>query len=889
MKASSSRTILPTSSKLQHTNQLFVRYNSCYMSKNVARLFEQFQPENYDLNLNVDREGMTFAGSVTIRGKKVGRPSQRITLHQKDLKITKATITKHDKKGDKEIEVARINNQDSYDEVRLHADEMLYPADYTLELEFASDITRPMHGIYPCVFEHDGKGKKLIATQFESHHAREAFPCVDEPESKATFDLTVSTPAGETALGNTPIKTQKTEGDKLVTSFETTPKMSAYLLAFVCGELGYKEGKTKNGTVVKCYATPDNVELTTFSVEVAVKCLEFFEDYFGVAYPLPKLDMVALPDFSVGAMENWGLITYRESVMLVDEKSSSIESRQICALVVAHELSHQWFGNLVTMKWWDDLWLNESFANMMEYLSVDAIYPEWKVWEQFVGHETVSAKRRDSIEDVQAVHCEVRHPDEISTLFDPSIVYAKGGSLLHMLMHHIGDKAFRQGLNAYFIKHQYGNTQAKDLWEALSEASGQDIAAFMDGWLERPGYPLVDVNWQPGTDALSLSQKRFLSDPKSVAKTAEPWQVPLASTQELSASVLTKSSDELKLLAKPDMPLLLNHDGQSYFLPYYSNDLHMLQILAALKNGQISTIDRLLMLDNYLLLQRGGVSTTVELLELLAAYEGETEENVWGMIAMSIAEVRRLVDGDEASEAKIDSMVQKLVAPLVEELGWDDKPTDDAMTLRLRGLIYALAAGSKLPAVIDEGLKRFAAFSVPSDLSASIRSVVYYIGSRYGSDEDFSKLLNLYTSSIGADEKDEVASALTGTKAASRYTQLIALLNGEVIRRQDLLHWYAWLLRNRHSRAAAWQWMVDNWSWIVQEFGSDKNYDHFPRFAGSVFSHTEELEKFQEFFDDKRSAVALARNITLGEQEITSRVAWREANEQPVKDWLKKA
>ncbi|MEK7594665.1 MAG: M1 family metallopeptidase [Patescibacteria group bacterium] len=859
------------------------------MSKNVTRLFTQFQPENYDLTLNVDREGMTFAGSVTIRGKKVGRPSQRITLHQKDLKITKATITKHDKGGDKQVEITRINNQDSYDEVRLHTDEMLYPGDYTLKLEFASDITRPMHGIYPCIFEHDGKGKKLIATQFESHHAREAFPCVDEPESKATFDLTVSSPAGETALGNTPIKTQKTEGDKLITSFETTPKMSAYLLAFVCGEMGFKEGKTKNGTVVKCYATPDNVEHTAFSVEAAVKCLEFFEDYFGVAYPLPKLDMVALPDFSVGAMENWGLVTYRESVMLVDEKSSSIESRQICALVVAHELSHQWFGNLVTMKWWDDLWLNESFANMMEYLSVDAVWPEWKVWEQFVSHETVSAKRRDSIEDVQAVHCEVRHPDEISTLFDPSIVYAKGGSLLHMLMHYIGNDAFRKGLNSYFIKHQYGNTQAKDLWAELSESSGQDIAAFMDGWLERPGYPLVDINWQPGTNEVSLSQKRFLSDPKAVSKDVTPWHVPLASTRELSAPVLSKSSGEVTFRTESSEPLLFNHNGQSYFLPYYSNDLHLLQILSGIKDGKVSTIDRLLLLDNYTLLQRSGDSTTVELLELVKAYEGEQEESVWGMIAMSIAEVRRLIDGDEASEAKLDSMIQAMVSPLVDKLGWDDKPRDDAQTLHLRGLMFALAAGSKLPAVIEEGLKRFAAFNKPSDLSASTRSVVYHIGSRHGSDEDFSKLLGLYSTVQNADAKDEVASGLTGTKDPKRYGQLIDLLTGEVIRRQDLLHWYAWLLRNRHSRADAWQWMVDNWSWIEQEFASDKNYDHFARFAGSVFSHTDELKKFQEFFADKREIVALARNITLGEQEIVSRVAWREANEAAVKAWLKQA
>ncbi|HVI60621.1 MAG TPA: M1 family metallopeptidase, partial [Candidatus Saccharimonadales bacterium] len=440
------------------------------MSKKVRRLYEQFQPENYQLELSLDREAMIFQGTVVVRGRKVGAPSRRLTFHQKDLKITAATVVKHDKKGDQELPVSRINNQNSLDEVRLHVGEMVYPGDYTVRLEFEGKITKPMNGIYPCFFKDGGKDKKLVATQFESHHAREAFPCIDEPEAKATFDLTLETAAGETVLADTPVKAQKTSGQVQRTTFETTPKMSSYLLAFVFGELGYQEGKTKHGTLVRCYATPDNVPLTAYSVKVAVRCLEFFEDYFGVAYPLKKLDMVALPDFSSGAMENWGLVTYRESIMLVDDKSSSIESKQQAALVIAHELSHQWFGNLVTMKWWDDLWLNESFANMMEYLAVDALYPEWHIWEQFVSHETAIAKRRDSLTDVQPIKCEVRHPDEISSLFDPAIVYAKGGSVLRMLLRYIGEAAFRRGLKIYFDKHRYSNTQADDLWAALSQA-----------------------------------------------------------------------------------------------------------------------------------------------------------------------------------------------------------------------------------------------------------------------------------------------------------------------------------------------------------------------------------------------------------------------------------
>ena len=512
------------------------------MTKAVTRLYQQFQPENYQLDLMPDRDSMNFHGRVTVTGKKVGRPSERITFHQKGLKITAAIITKHDKKGDQSFPVARINNQDSFDEVRLHAEAQLYPGNYSVTLEFEGKITTPMHGIYPCEFKHDGVKKQLIATQFESHHAREAFPCIDEPEAKATFDLTLTAPAGETVIANTPVRTQQTAGDTQIVSFETTPRMSTYLLAFVYGELGYLEATTKDGVLVRTYATPDNVKLTQHSLDVAVKSLEFFGDYFKTPYPLPKLDMIALPDFSSGAMENWGLVTYREVAMLLDEASGSIESKQYIATVVAHELSHQWFGNLVTMKWWDDLWLNESFANMMEYRAVDAIYPEWHIWEQFVSSEGASAKRRDSLADVQAIHCKVSHPDQISSLFDPSIVYAKGGTVLYMLMHHIGEAAFRAGLEQYFTKHRYGNTQAADLWAALSVTSQQDVGAFMANWINNPGYPLLTIDWEPGTAQATLAQQRFYSDPSVVNSDQEPWQVPLASTSELDVTVLTSSS-----------------------------------------------------------------------------------------------------------------------------------------------------------------------------------------------------------------------------------------------------------------------------------------------------------------------------------------------------------
>lgn len=856
------------------------------MTKSVTRLFEQFQPEHYALALIPNPETMRFTGTVTIKGKKTGRPSQRLTFHQKGLTVTSARVTKHDKKGEQNIAISRINNQDSYDEVRLHSDDMLYPGDYTVTLEFKGEITKPMHGIYPCFFKHDGQDKKLIATQFESHHAREAFPCIDEPEAKATFDLTLTTPAGQTVIANTPIKDEQPDGDTVTTSFETTPRMSTYLLAFAFGELGFLEAKTKDGVAVRTYATPDNIELTRHALDCAVKTVEFFDDYFGVPYPLPKLDMVALPDFSSGAMENWGLITYREVAMLLDEQSGSIESRQYIATVVAHEISHQWFGNLVTMKWWDDLWLNESFATLMEYRAVDAIFPEWNIWEQFISHEIASAKRRDSLADVQAIQCEVRHPDEISSLFDPSIVYAKGGTVLHMLMHHIGEEAFRRGLSAYFAKHKYGNTVAADLWAAFSASSGQDIADFMRLWISTSGYPIVTVEHQPTASEITLTQRRFLANPQAGTTDHAPWQVPLASTHTLDTPLLTAASTTAKITGQADGPLLLNHEGRSYFLPHYTSHEHLASITDGITHGKVSTIDRLLLLDNYTMLQRGGHAKLTELLELLSAYKGETSESVWGAMAMPIAETRKIIEGDEISEAPLNALVADLTAPLVTKLGWDDASNDDAETLRLRGLVVSLAAGAKVPEVLDEAHKRFADFSKPSDLPASSRSVVYFVAARYGSATNFQKLLDLHNASTNADDRSEYGSALASTREPAHYKRLLGMLTGDDIRRQDMMHWFVWLLRNRFARDAAWDWLVEHWDWIEKEFASDKSYSYYARYGGSIFSRPEEQQKFSEFFGPKKSVVALSRDIALAEQEIASRVAWRERNEDQTKAWL---
>jgi puromycin-sensitive aminopeptidase len=364
---------------------------------------------------------------------------------------------------------------------------MLYPGEYHVVLEFSGKITDPMNGLYPCYFTHEGKKKFVLATQFESHHAREVFPCIDEPEAKATFDLALNTPLEGDVIANTPARTVLKEKSQQTTIFETTPVMSTYLLAFAYGDIGFKEAKSKNGTIVRGYATPDNVQFVDFALDTAVKVLDFYEDYFALAFPLPKIDMIALPDFAAGAMENWGLITYREQCMLVDPVNTSIHTKQYVAMVVAHELAHQWFGNLVTMQWWTDLWLNEGFASWIEYLAIDKLFPEWHMWTQFIADEQQPALKLDALDNTHAIEVPINHPDEIRTIFD-AISYNKGASVIHMLHGYLGAEDFRDGLRHYLKKHAYKNTVTQDLWAALEEISGKPVKEFMHAWTSFRSY-----------------------------------------------------------------------------------------------------------------------------------------------------------------------------------------------------------------------------------------------------------------------------------------------------------------------------------------------------------------------------------------------------------------
>jgi aminopeptidase N len=816
--------------------------------KTVSRLITYLAPTHYDLSITIDRPKRALHGTVAIHG--LVKNENELRIHAKDLSIESLHVNG-----------ASAEWQQAENDELVIMFQGLLDSECVITIGYSAKITDQMHGVYPCYFEHNGVKKELIATQFESHHAREAFPCVDEPEAKATFDVTLTTEQGVEVLGNMPVKSQGAENEQLVTTFDRTPRMSSYLLAWVVGELHKKSATTKGGVEVNVWATPAQpAESLDFALDIVTRTIDFFDEYFGVPYPLPKSDHVALPDFSSGAMENWGLITYRESALLASPKTTSVANKRSIATIITHELSHQWFGNLVTMKWWDNLWLNESFANLMEYIAVDALEPEWNIWLDYAGYEPVLALRRDAIDGVQAVQVDVHHPDEINTLFDGAIVYAKGGRLLRMLQHYIGTKAFQAGLKEYFKKYAYKNTEGDDLWNELSKTSNKDIAGFMRAWISQPGYPVVTVEGD------LLSQKQFFIG--THARSNRIWPLPL----NASDASLPELFEAENLQVQVPVGTRLNTGDTAHFIAHYSPE-HFNAIVQQLKAGSLSPIDRLQLLHEQTLLSRSGTASSADLVSLLQAYANETTESVWDIVALALGELKKFVETDAKAEAKLRTLSADIAHVQYQRLGWDVTTNEPEADTKLRSTILGMTIYGENPEVLQTAKKLYENHKL-QDLPADIRDLLMSTMVRhFPTAELIDSLLKTHQSTASVDLKSDITAGLTSTKDPKTVQKLLGLLTDtSAIRTQDTARWFVYLLRNRYARDATWQWMKDNWNWIEATFSGDKSFDDYPRLSATGLVTRQQLEDYKSFFAPMQSLPALSRIISMGVSEIEARV-----------------
>lgn len=831
-----------------------------------TRFYEKFQPVHYDIYLDIDRAAKHFKGITTIKGNAV---DTKIALHQKFLNVASVQTDGQD---------VPFSFSDRQEAIQL---ELPHSGDVELKVVYDAKLTDTMMGIYPSYYTVAGQKKQLIGTQFETTAARQAFPGIDEPEAKATFSLAIKydEQPGETIIANMP----EDHVENGVHYFQETVKMSTYLVAFAFGELQSKFAKTKSGVEIGVFSTkahqPKELD---FSLDIAKRAIEFYEDFYQTPYPLPQSYQLALPDFSAGAMENWGLVTYREAYMLLDPDNTTLNQKRLIATVITHELAHQWFGDLVTMKWWDDLWLNESFANMMEYVAVDALEPEWNVWEMFQTSEVPMALQRDATDGVQSVHVAVDDPAEIDTLFDGAIVYAKGARMLVMVRALLGDDAMRRGLKNYFAAHQYGNATGADLWQALGEASGMNVGQIMESWLEHPGYPVVEVKVEDGK--LMLSQQQFfIGDGEEKSRL---WQIPLNANYNQAPAIFSEQSlvlgDYAQLRKQNGRPFRVNVGDNSHVIVKYDETL-LNDILDHL--DELGAIDQLQLLQDLRLLAEGRQISYAQIVPLLSLFKDSRSGIVNEMLYHVANSLKNFVQPAAKTERQLQQLFDQLSVKQVQRLGWlsqKGERNDDQLT---RPIVLSAALYAQNRDTIKQAQALFNQYQDHlADLPADVRGLVLANEVKnYGSQELFDTLLADYQKTADAGFKQDICAALTKTQDDQLIAQLIDRFeDADTIKPQDLRAWFRGVLANDHGQQAAWDWIQQEWSWLEKTVGGDMEFPTYITVISRIFKTSQRLAEFKRFFTPKENDPMLKREIQMDEKVIASRVELIESEQAAV-------
>lgn len=823
----------------------------------MEQLAKYFTPELYEIELRINKDTEQVQGRVKIQGV---AKSSTVKLHAKNLKIHQLTVNQSPTTFTEDTEAETISFTSQVSD-----------AEISIEARYSLQLSHGMTGLYLSTYEHEGKTERIVSTQFESHYARMMFPCVDEPAAKAKFSLKViDTDPTDTILSNMPIKTERTltytsvnselnpktdpnamnlntEVTRKIVEFETTPRMSTYLLALCLGHFQSVTTKNQHGVTITTYAPLNQAKESLVEPnQIAGEALDFYDQAFGVPYPLPKLDQVAVPDFDAGAMENWGLVTYRESCLLMDETATLSDKIQI-ATVITHELSHQWFGNLVTMAWWDDLWLNESFANMMEYYCLDAIRPEWKVWQEFFVSDCYYALTRDTSPDIQAVKQAVNHPSEIETLFDPAIVYAKGSHLMFMLMRLMGEQNFLKGLRDYFEKHQYQNTTGDDLWVALQPYAKFNVSDFMNQWITRPGFPIIEGE----------KQERFYLDGRS---NQESWPLVQVSDDMTGHYIIGLTSEELQ--AK---------------LAHFS-ELSQEQQLR-------------LLIDQSLLLRtpRGDLPAS---LDLLMHFRNETSFAIWSIIMSILGELKIYCPAETPAETNLKSYIRELISAQIARLGVSEKAEDTDDDKKLRESILSLAVYADDQPTILHLTEQYNIY-ITDALNFAVISpelLLPYLEAEFKNTKEarFKEYLNLYIKTSSPTIKSLLLDIITDAKREEHLQTLLDMLSDtKVIRLQDHSGYVRDLLANHSTRKATFDWLYQNWDYLKNAVDG-KSLDIYPKIMARFIRNQSDFVLFQKFAKRFENDPALFRIIKIGIYEIENRLALLAKNTEKLHQKLEK-
>jgi len=807
--------------------------------ENKFRLPEGVRPVNYDVTLDVNLKNFRFKGGEFIQ-LEIKEPTNEIKLNSVDLKINICELTLANKK--KVRPEIRLNEEKEQLILKFQGK---VSGKAELFINFEGTLSETLAGFYRSKYEHDGETKYLATTQFEPADARRALPCFDEPDFKATFEVSFLIDPNLQAISNTPTVKEEKSGNKKLVKFAKTPLMSTYLLYLGVGEFEFLEGNLGK-TKIRIATTPGKKQFGEFALDCTKKFLKYYNDYFGIPYPLPKLDQIAIPDFAAGAMENWGAITYKEAAVLFDPKTSSTATKQAIADTIAHELAHQWFGNLVTMKWWNDLWLNESFATWIGYKTVDKFFPEWDMWSQFVDEEVGGALGLDSLKTSHPIEADVKQPHEVSEIFD-EISYNKGASILRMLESHLGEETFRKGLRDYMLHHKYGNATTLDLWSALGKVSNAPVKKMMASWTGQTGYPVIDA--QIENSKLILTQKRFLLESDKDHETT--WMVPikilLDSGEEISV-ILDERKKEVSLKKSPKW-FKVNFGQTGFYRVKYPEKI-LRELKPLVKNKKLGNRERWGLQNDLYALTKATEIPFAAYLEFINAYLDDDDYLVSLDVSGKLSGVYFMSSGK--LKKNLEPTAAEFNQRIFARLGWETRKGEKENDAILRASTIFVLGRMGNKDILNESTKRFQYFlNSPNSLRPDLRSVVYQLAAWASDSKMYKTLIEQYTIAKSQEEQRRFLRSLAGFKSKELIEKALAFALSSQVRAQDTPIPVAGAAGNPNGKELVWIWFKKNWHELKKRYGEGGNVKMLDRMIGllGILTDIRFEKELKEFFD----------------------------------------
>ncbi|XP_029798495.1 endoplasmic reticulum aminopeptidase 1 isoform X2 [Suricata suricatta] len=879
------------------------------------RLPEHISPVHYDLMIHANLTTLTFEGTTQIEIT-AGQPTSTIILHSHHLRVSQATLKRN--VGERlTAEPLRVLEYPPHEQIALLAPEPLAVGlPYTVVIDYSGALSEHLNGFYKSTYRtKEGEVRVLASTHFEPTAARMAFPCFDEPAFKANFSIKIRREPRHLAISNMPLVKSVTVSEGLIEDhFDVTVKMSTYLVAFIISDFKSVSKMTKSGIKVSVYAVPDKIHQADYALDAAVTLLDFYEDYFSIPYPLPKQDLAAIPDFEVGAMENWGLITYRESLLLFDAEKSSASNKLGITLTVSHELAHQWFGNLVTMEWWNDLWLNEGFAKFMEFVSVTVTHPELKVEDYFFG-KCFNVMEVDALNSSHPVSTAVENSAQIREMFD-EVSYEKGACILNMLRDYLSADVFKSGIVQYLQKYSYKNTKNEDLWNSMicpadgtqrmdgfcsrsshsSSSShwrqeGLDVKTMMNTWTLQKGFPLITITVRGRN--VHMKQEHYRKGPDDGSETGYLWHVPLTFITSKSDSVqrfLLKTKTDVLILPEEVEWIKFNVGMNGYYIVHYEDDGW--DSLSGLLRGAHTTIssnDRASLINNAFQLVSNGKLSIEKALDLTLYLKHETEIMPVFQGLNELIPMYKLMEKRDMKEVEnqFKAFLTRLLRDLIDNQTWTDEGSVSQRMLRSRLLL--LACVCKYPPCVRRAEAYFRQwkeaggnFSLPTDVTLA----VFAVGVQNPDGWDF--LYSKYQSSLSNTEKNEIEFALSISQNKEKLQWLLdESFKGDKIKLQEFPRILSAVGRNPVGYPLAWQFLRENWDTLIQKFEpGSSSLTSMVMGTTSQFSTRARLEEVKGFFSSLKENSSQLRCIQQTIETIEENIRWMDKNFEKIRVWL---